>query len=265
MKYERRNVLKNLMILAVAAVGIGFLPQKAEAVSARERALVIVTDLDTHGASDLRDLYRILEDIGVGLPNLPIIRDTYKEIVVLRNQRATLADFKETMRSLAVRQDILAIDAFVMLHGSPGKLHFADQSWEVSEMVTRFNMATTPQERVARIFVKKKARLVYNTSCFGKSHNQAFLDMGFAVSVGSKGVNANSEVEYPSFLALWTTGSTVEQALAPTNSDFAIGLADGPILAYANAANKPNLKKTNSKKVILGNEDIRITSSAFNN
>jgi hypothetical protein len=252
-----------LNLVKVLTFGLTFICSSmavAENIPAANRALVILTDLDSGGLPEFRVLYSALEEIGIGLPTLPALRNNYAKIRVLRDNRATIANFRDTMRALGIDPSVKAIDAIVMLHGRPNRLRFFNETLNMAQMVERYKQADNQREVVERIITSKKARFVYNTSCFGRSHNQAFLDMGFEVSLGSVGVNANSEVEFPSLLTLWNTGSTVAQALAPTNNMVALAAADQPILAFAFATNTEALKATNSQKVIAGRSGIRINS-----
>lgn len=100
---------------------------------------------------------------------------------------------------------------------------------------------------------------MYNTSCFGSSHRAMFREVGYDAVVGSIGVNANSEFEFPSFLGLWTMGATIENALAPTNNPYMLGLADGAIRAIGEFRNDI-LAETNSRKVISGDRDLTINT-----
>ncbi len=233
----------------------------AQPILAPSRALIIVNELDSTGIPELAPLYTLLENLTNGLPNLPVVNSGYREIHSLRNNNATLAQFRTLARQLASRPEIRAIDVFMVLHGKPGELKFRDGTVEMSEMVEFMNNAGSVAEQVVVTRTKRKLRMLYNTSCFGASHRTALRNIGFDVVSGSIGVNANAEVEYPSFLALWNLNSTFNQALAPTNTPPALALTDGPLVASGVLLNN-FLKNVNSRKVISGNANVRISTPA---
>lgn len=252
----RTFITTALVLLALAAT------ERSQAqVMAQNRALIIVSELDSTGIPELAPLYATLENLTNGLPNLLIVDNSYREIHTLRNANATLAQFRTLSRQLAMRPEISAIDVFMVLHGRDNKLKFADGTVEMPDLVEFMNQATNGAQQVIVNRTKRKFRVMYNTSCFGASHRAAFRAVGFDVASGSIGVNANSELEYPSFLAMWNLNSTFGQALAPTNTAVALAAADGPLVATGLLLNN-FLKNVNSRKLISGNANIRITTPA---
>lgn len=231
------------------------------AVPAQNRALVIVTDLDTHGVQELVPLYTVLEDIGAGLPQMPVLRNQYREIHVLRNNRATLGDFRALALSLSGRAEIRAIDVFLMLHGQTDRLVFADRRYTMEQMTSFMNTRRDAREAARVLVMQRKLRLMYNTSCFGASHRAAFRSIGFDAVVGSIAVNANSEVEFPAFLGLWNAGARLSDAFAPSNNPVALAAADGPLRATGQIFNN-FLKHVDSRKVFSGNTAITISTDA---
>lgn len=252
--------MKKFMISMISSLMmLGFATEVQAAVRAQERVLIILTDLDTHGIPELAPLYSTLEEVGIGLPRLPILRDNYREIHVLRNQRATLANFKALSLALANRPEIEAIDVFLMLHGLDGRLAFADRRYNMADMQSFMTSARNATEEARITTMKRKFRLMYNTSCFGSSHRSAFRNMGFDVVVGSIAVNANSEAEYPSFLALWNGGARLQDAFVPTNNPAALVVTDGPLVTAGRFMNN-FLRHVNSRKVFSGNTAITINT-----
>ena len=235
--------------------GLAF--QAQAQVPASARGLIIITELDSTGIPEISGLYRTLEDLTIGIPTLPGIRNSYADIVTLRNGTATMAHLRHQMRRMAARNDIRAIDVILALHGADNKLRFRDEAVTMQNMQTFMNEGTP--EVVAR--TKGKLRLIYNTSCFGASHRAAFRNIGFDVVIGSVGVNANSEVEYPSFLGLWNSNNSVAASMIPSNNPVTLAVTDGPLVATGNFLNN-FLKKVNSKKLFSGNTAIRISTPA---
>lgn len=253
--------LFGMLMLALAILVAGLLGTSTAdaAVGRQSRVLIILTDLDTHGFPELAPLYQTLENIGVGLPNLPVIRDNYLEIHTLQNQAATLARFRSLAERLAMRSEVKAIDVILMLHGGAERLYFANGGVDVADMA-EYMTRTTDSASVERVRqMKKKFRMMYNTSCFGSSHRSAFRSVGFDAVAGSIGVNANSEAEFPSFLALWNSGVGFEAAFAPTNNDVALAMTDGP-LRTAGEWGRNFLARVNSKKRFSGATALTINS-----
>jgi hypothetical protein len=235
--------------------------QSFAAVPSSRRALLIVTELNSTGIKELAPLYSTLETLTTGLPNLPVVRNNYGTIRVLRNNNATLANFRAQARSLALNPNIDAIDVILALHGQERKLTWSDGAVDMEDTVAFMNAANNVAEGSVRTSVRRKLRMVYNTSCFGASHRSMLLSIGFDAVVGSIGVNANAEAEYPSFLALWNLGQTFGASFGPTNTAPALALTDGPLIATGNLFNN-FLKQVNSRKVFGGNTALTINSNA---
>lgn len=249
--------MKNLFTAVLLASSL-FAASAQAAVSTNQRVLVVVSELDTHGIRELQPLYSAIEHL-TRVSTQAILGNSYREIQFLNGSDATFARYKSTLRTLAQRDDIKAIDVIFSLHGSPGSVHFEDGSWKVDTMKTRFLMAVTPAEQAIVNKTKRKLRMIYNLSCFGSSHRSAFLAMGFDVVNGSIGVNANSEVEYVPALTLWSTGMGFKDSFNATNNDLALAAADGPLVFAGNMANN-FLKKVNSKKLFSGNTALKIST-----
>lgn len=233
--------------------------QAFASVPAARRALIIVNELDSTGIQEIAPLYTMLENLTIGLPQLPVIRNNYGTVRVLRNANATLASFRANARALALNPNIDAIDVILALHGKDRKLKWADGSVNMEDTVAFMNAAGSATELQIRSAVRRKLRIVYNTSCFGASHRSMLLTIGFDAVVGSIGVNANAEAEYPSFLAQWNLGQTFGGSFAATNTPVALAVTDAPLVATGNLFNN-FLKHVNSRKVFGGNVNIRINS-----
>ncbi|MCC7442181.1 MAG: hypothetical protein IT285_11135 [Bdellovibrionales bacterium] len=247
--------------LMIAALFLPASPVQAREVAPANRVLVVITDLDTHGYAELAPLYAGLENIAIGLSNSPLLRAQYREIRVLRDEQATLANFKSLLLNLSARREVDAIDTFLMFHGLPEEIAFYEGTYSVGEIQQAMTEAPTVVDRLRLKILRKKLRLMYNTSCFGSSHRAMFREVGYDTVIGSVGVNANSEFEFPSFLALWTSGATVANALAPSNTPYMLGLADDAIRT-AGEFGQNILAETNSRKRISGDRDLTITLSA---
>jgi hypothetical protein len=227
-------------------------------VSYKHRALVIMTELDQRGAPELKYLYQALEKLTVNIPTE--LYDDYRFIETLPNNLATIDNLKKTLLTLTENPQIESIDMILAVHGNEGTLSFADGRVQVKELTERILNGGDSQEKIS--LMRKKLRLMYNLSCFGKTHQQELFKLGFDAVVGSQAVNANAEVEYPSFLSRWTRGLNLQKSLAPSNTRVALYLADEPLRKIGRAQNN-FLKKVNSKKSIFGKSQITINSPSI--
>jgi hypothetical protein len=248
--------MKKAIFIAALAV-LSF--QAEAAVDRPTRALVIVSELDTHGSADSRDLYRALESATRHITP-QILGDDYGHIVRLYDKDATATKFVATLRDLASRMDIFAIDVVLSLHGSPNVLWFKEGAVGIEDLKENLLTARTESERQFVRRLKRKLRLMYNLSCYGKSVNAEFIEMGFDTSIGSRKVNANAEVEFPSVLSAWQLGIGIDAALFPTNNDASIAAHDGPLVLTGQLSGNQMLQQVNSQKVVSGRTRLTISS-----
>lgn len=220
-------------------------------VDKQDRVLVVVSELQEHGPQNLRNLYAMIENLTSDTTSV-ILGDDYRRIHYLKRSQATVANFKNLLQSLSKDNTIKAIDLIFSLHGSDERVSFREGSVSMSSLVTQMTTASASMTTAQIANMKRKLRVVYNLSCFGRSHNDNFIEMGFDVSVGSRGINANSEVEYPSVLGAWQFGSQFSDAFKLTNTDVAIAASDAPVRLVGIAAD--------SKKFIRGQGSMNINS-----
>jgi hypothetical protein len=248
------------LLTTLATLGVLMAANSANAeITKNERVLVVVSELTEHGPRDLRDLYSVLENMTRAIPR-GILASEYSRTIGQFDRSATSANFVNVLRTLALDERVQAIDVVLSLHGSSNKLYFFEGEVRIANLMERLLRATTPAQRDLVVKLKKKLRLMYNLSCFGDSVNEDFISMGFDTSVGSIAVNANGEVEFPSFVALWRLGASVKDALAPTNNPAAIFAHDAPLVAAGNLTGNTMLQRVNSKKEIEGRRTINIES-----
>ncbi len=242
------NTLKTL------ALGLALLTSTVSVharVDKQDRVLVVVSELQEHGPQNLRNLYAIIENLTSDSTRL-ILGDDYRRIHFLKRSQATVANFKNLIQTLSKDNTIKAIDLIFSLHGSDEKVAFHEGSLSMSSLVSQMTAVSASMNAAQVATMKRKLRVVYNLSCFGRSHNDNFIAMGFDVSVGSRGINANSEVEYPSVLGAWQFGSQFSAAFALTNTDVTVAASDAPIRLVGIAAD--------SKKFIRGQGSMNINS-----
>jgi hypothetical protein len=219
-------------------------------VKISERALVVISELDTNGLPEFEKLYTALEYLTKYTVE-EILKESYGEMVFLNNEQATVESFKNTMRQLAGRSDIKAIDVILSLHGNPDRLYFKDRSWNMEELKEEILSSNSSEESELVTTMKRKLRIMYNLSCYGTTHNEAFYHMGFDVSTGSYKVNANSEIEFVPMLKAWKNGFGFKTSFLLSNNPVALYIADEPVRALGRRQGTA-IADTNSKKLFYG-------------
>jgi len=257
-----KTTFKKLIVSGLVSAATAFVAMSPAiaSVAVRNRALVVVAELDSRGAPELNGLYRALEEL-TQVTVQGILGDKYDRIDILTGGRATFPEFKRVVKDLSRDPNVLAIDVIMSVHGDPGKLAFQDRTWKTADMQSEMLAVSSRQDTIDKMRMKKKLRMIYNTSCYGASHRQNFLNMGFKVANGSIGVNANSEVEFVPALIAWRSGVAFKDSFNASNNDLALALADGP-LQMAGRAARNSLAKVNSRKLFSGAVTMKINSDA---
>ena len=258
MKLSVKQMAVSLLLSMTIATGASAAP--ATPVSKQERVLVILSELDSTGNPDMRDFYRVLDDLTNHMTRA-ILQDKYRQIVMLDNQRATLPNFKKVLYDLAKNPTIRAIDVIVSLHGSPDHLSFAEGAYSKVRVRDFILETASKPEKATQIQLKKKLRALYNLACFAGKDMEKMRDLSFAVVNGAKGVNANSEVELVPALTAWANGVGFKNSFAGSNNPLALAIFDEPI-RIAGRVGRNSLQYVNSEKVFLGEGNITINSSA---
>ena len=222
------------------------------------RVLVVVSELDSRVAPELRGLYQIIEQLTQVTAGVTLGSE-YAQVRVLKNSQATLANYAATLRALARNPSVQAIDTILSVHGSAGSLLFAEGSQSMGALERAVLPAGMPTAE--RATLRRKLRIMYNLSCFGQSHNRTFFDIGYDIVAGSKGVNANAEVEFVPVLTNIRLGGRFVDGFAPSNNDVALSVADAPLRLAGNLAQNA-LRFTDSKKVFTGFSATRINTDA---
>jgi hypothetical protein len=255
-----KKSLKNLLLtsaLTLSTLGTAF----AEApVTRDQRVLVVLSELDSTGAPELEQLYRALEDL-TGHFVGALLQDKYKRIITLRNNSATLANFKRVVYQEANKTDIRAIDVIISVHGLPTKLAMANGIVTKDAFRDEMLRTTTRQELVNKIFVKKKLRALYNLACYAGRNMQTMRDIGFATVNGARGVNANSEVELVPALTAWANGVGFKDSFIASNNPVALFASDAALREIGRAQNSM-LKDIDSEKLFSGEFNKTINSPA---
>lgn len=217
------------MTLAIVATLTALMSLTAQArIDKEDRVLVVVSELQTHGPQNLRGLYRTIEDLTAGSTSA-VLDDDYSRVIHLRRTNATVSNFVSQLQGLSKNPNIKAIDVIFSLHGADNKVYFREGGIRMSDLANRLTAVSSSMTAAQITTMKKKLRMVYNLSCFGQSHNNEFISMGFDVSVGSRGVNANSEAEYVPVLTAWSFNWKFIDGFNASNNDVALAAADSPV------------------------------------
>lgn len=211
------------------------------AVTKNQRALVVLKYIAT-GDSDIEWLYGFAEgasgvvvDAGLG--------DQYGTIVRLKGTQATRPKLLSTLADLGNRSDIKAIDLLVMVHGEAERLLLRGGKHAMDRLAFDIDV----------LGIGKKLRLAYSTACYGATHADELVAAGFDCAVGAKQINANGATEFPLVVAGWSSGKTIETAVA----DGAVGMDLQDAAAVVMGFNG-----VDSTKVIAGDGDLTISSNA---
>jgi hypothetical protein len=102
---------------------------------------------------------------------------------------------------------------------------------------------------------------VFSTACFGQTHLNAWIDGGFRVASGSRGIYADSALSFPVFLGAWSAGVGFAQAVQAANAADPAHIQDG--LAknwYEGRGLSSFASQVNSVRVVRGNGGLNINS-----
>ena len=213
-----------------------------------QRVLLVVANLvideDNDGGGDYASLYKWLDRYAVLTANL-LMRPVYRLVESLTGDQVTQSAFVERVNALARDPRTEALDVILVMHGSPGRLHFDD-----GEMTS-----AALSERLQAAHLADRLRLLYSTACYGFSHAQDFIDAGFRTACGAKRVCANGPYEFPTQLLHWGANATYKSTVRAGNN---------PVfrLIHDNAAKLLNFPDVDSEKVIVGKKYTRITTPA---
>ncbi|MEW6127900.1 MAG: hypothetical protein AB1757_12750 [Acidobacteriota bacterium] len=211
-------------------------------ITSNERALVVVSNLVTHGRSDLRWLYQFIEHSGVKLTDM-ILGSRYRHFHKLVGEPATLTNFLTTLAALTNEDSLQAIDVILHLHGDEKVLFFEDGEYSTESI----------KQELLELNHRHKLRMLYSTGCYGKHHAVDLVAGGFKVACGAIATNANAATEYPTFLTLWAAGSKFKEAIAAGD----IALTRIP---QDRAAKAMGFADADSTKTIIGDGNLTIKS-----
>lgn len=211
-------------------------------VSAKERRLLIVSNLTDFGRPELKWLYQFISKSSVALARL-ILGLSYEEVSVLEGGDATSHEFVDRLTQLSRCEGTKAVDVLLHLHGGDRVLWFADGPMSTPEL----------SELIRRRKLSDRLRLLYSTACYGGTHAQDFVDAGFCTASGARATNANAAHDYSVQLGTWALRRTYAQALRAGNKKIFCELYDG-------LARRMGFEDVDSRKIVKGDKEITIGS-----
>lgn len=230
--------------MGLTLVLAGLLSTTASAEVPKERReLVVIANLSERSNWFLRGMYRKEEWKAIRVTT-QYATDVYQRVHVIYPEEATKENFLNRLEDLEMNPTIDAIDVIIYLHGKREKICFIDtpNCHPMTEMAKDIKNLRSDSGGSPR-----KLRALYSDACWGKSHNDEWIDAGFKVVAGSIDQDANKTADLKKFLKSWTRGGAYKASLKKANSLWYLKPMDWVIGG-------------NSHKIMQGDGAIRIGS-----
>ena len=236
-----KTIFWALCLTALCGSGMARAASDKVAIAHKDRELLVVVNLTTHGMDQYKWLYRFLEVNAVSMA-WEKLGLSYDHIYTLKGADATLAGFSDSLATVAAGETVKAVDVHINLHGSPKTVWFEEGAYDTAQVASGL---------AAHRNLRTKLRALYNTACYGESQTADFLAAGFQVVNGSLRVNTNSMYEFPTMMSLWRRGATYSAAQDKGNNAFWLDLYDG-------IARDHGFPDSDSYKVVRGDGSLTI-------
>lgn len=192
---------------------IGFNLSRA-AVPKHERALLAIVDL-AEEAEKHKWLYRL--EVNTAVKRIKrLSQDDYGSMVIHARKEATYKNFLSSLEMLLRDEKIQRIDLIIYVHGkNPGS--------PTGSSVCFVGTPCTPMDQISGDIKEivgddgHKLRMVYSDACWGMFHMQPWIDAGFRVVSGARGVDANHSADLRKFLRAWGQGRSFEESIQIAN------------------------------------------------
>lgn len=216
-------------------------------VPKERRELIVIANLSDRSNWLLRGMYRNEEWKAIRVTT-QYTTDVYQRVHVIYPEEATKENFLNRIEDLEMNPTIDAIDVVIYLHGKREKICFIDtpDCYPMTDMAKDIKNLRSDSGGAPR-----KLRALYSDACWGKSHNDEWIDAGFKVVAGSIDQDANKTADLKKFLKSWTRGGTYKASLKKANSLWYLKPMDWVIGG-------------NSHKVMQGAGEIRMTTDVSN-
>jgi hypothetical protein len=175
------------------------------------RALIAVMDL--HRMTSKQDSFhqRVYqrEVRGAGRMIERIASSAYDSLSILQDEDATFENFEQRIESAERDPAISSVDVIIYLHGHSAKDYPTPEICFVSESKRCLPVAELP----LRLRSFTKLRMIYSDACHGHEHMESWLQSGFKVASGSRGVDTNFYTDLKRFLKLWVGGGSFQESM----------------------------------------------------
>lgn len=224
------------------------LPWPSPGVTKSEREIIHVIALSENTPNRL--LYETIE-FGTKALASPFCVASYHRYSAIEGARATLENLITQLSQSAAKSDIEAVDLIFCTHGSPDEMSFTGANVSADELAQKLH--TIPANQ------RKKFRAVFSTACFGRTHIDGWLEGGFQVASGSRGIYADSALSFPAFLAAWSAGLSFDTAVGAANASDPLRTQDNLAREWFRSQNRiASARLVDSTRVIGGNGKITI-------
>lgn len=179
-------------------------------VQADGRVLVQLITLPP-GRPAERSLYRAIE-WGADWWARVLLRGAYRQRMLLRGEAATVSTMVDALVQATAQPDVRAVDLSIHPHGTTERLVLADGLVDVGDIARQVRAAVAEVQR-------HRLRAVFSTACYGASHLDAWLQAGFVVATGARGIYADGATSVPVMFRTWAAGRSAEQCVTSCNDD----------------------------------------------
>jgi hypothetical protein len=209
--------------------------------------------LQEQGDSRMRSLYGVVEFGAVKVVQ-GLLGSAYRNITLLQGSEATLTGLCAALDTASPAQDTHAVDLIVNPQGSNDQLWFDDGPEPMSAVATAVKAALSDTQR-------DKLRSVISTACYGRSHLDEWLDMGFVTGLGSRGIYADSLLSWAPMIKAWENELTLSDVVAAGNNADPLRAQDSSVSAYYRAlGSMRDARAVESFRTAAGDTSIRITT-----
>ena len=177
----------------------------------------------------------------------------YRHVHLVKGRDATLPALSSRLNTAASNPAVKAVDLIFVTHGLTDRVIFSDG---------RKSMAQVKDDILSKLSAadRAKLRMVFSTACFGATHRDEWMAVGFNTASGSRKIYADSGTSYPAFLAAWVSGHTFSAAVKAANDSDPLRLQDKgavPVLRSFGMSEQA-AQEVDSVRIVDGNGDLKI-------
>lgn len=206
----------------------------------------VMKELGAEMTATQKFLYKNIGEVDFGRRMHARLDPAYRQVFEVSGEQATLDNLAVALEKAAADEQTKVVDLVVNVHGAPGGVLFYDAKRSVEEISTKLKAMQ----------LKGKLRMAYTVSCFGETTMDAWINAGFRVIDGAKGVNSTGIYEAPSMMTYWTDGLPYGEALQKAKiSKLVEGAFDFGGNLFTGQKNA-----SNSEKVTKGDTSLTIST-----